>query len=338
MAVRDPRNRRHQAGAEQHDRDQPRRVRLQRQVRQVEQQPRLADHVGRIHVVLERLGVDLRLRLLRPFLSRDEPLLQFAYAREIFIEFLPVPRAESRLQLPRLVADPVEDALAVAQPADLGLHFVRLPFEEQPRKDRRRPAVRRHQRPAPRPRQAEPFGRQREAGEPRQPADLLGRKLVDRDAVLESGPQFRMRRGREEAEDRVVAGFDVRVRQAGDDREVCAVVLEDLEVGGEFVVPAGLCRVQVGCVQAEWCADADHATGDAGVHFARAHVSKAVQQRQGERNAGCSEKRAAARARRRDGGTEGRRDRRSADSHGRLQAFEFRDMFTSMPMMSSYSV
>ena len=49
-----------------------------------------------------------------------------------------------------------------------------------------------------------------------------------------------------------------RMRQPGDDREVVAEVLEDFQVGRELVVLAGLFREEIGRVQSQRRADADH--------------------------------------------------------------------------------
>ena len=99
------------------------------------------------------------------------------------------------------------------KPPRLRLDFIGTAFEEKPREDARRVKIRRHERAAARPRKAEALGRQRQAGEARLPADVLGGELIERDAVAEAGADFRMRRAGEEAEDRIVAGADVGMRR-----------------------------------------------------------------------------------------------------------------------------
>ena len=71
-------------------------------------------------------------------------------------------------------------------------------------------------------------------------------------------------RGGQETEDGIVRMTDVRVRQAGDDREVAAEVLEHFQVRRERIVLAGLVREEVRRVQTERGADADHAAGRCG--------------------------------------------------------------------------
>ena len=80
----------------------------------------LADEVGRVGDVLRRLGVHLRLRLLRPLLGLRQPLLQFADAGEVLVELVAVAGAEpSDCSVLRLLADGVEDALAVLRAGGL---------------------------------------------------------------------------------------------------------------------------------------------------------------------------------------------------------------------------
>lgn len=56
------------------------------------------------------------------------------------------------------------------------------------------------------------------------------------------------------------AGTHAGMSQPGDDGELVAVILEDIEVGRERVVFTGLRRKEIVGMQSEWCADADHAT------------------------------------------------------------------------------
>ena len=58
------------------------------------------------------------------------PLFQLADAGEILVELVAVAGAEIRLQLLGLIADHVENALAVAQSSRLGLDLVGPAFNE----------------------------------------------------------------------------------------------------------------------------------------------------------------------------------------------------------------
>ena len=173
----------------------------------------------------------------------------------------------SRSSVPRsdrsdfgLIADVVEDAAAVFEAAHLGLDFVGAAFEEQPGEHLRRRVVRRHDRPGAGPGQAEPFARQGQAGEARLAADVLGRELVERDRVAKAGPA-RARHAGQEAGRGLVGEprTHPRMRQPGDDREIVAVVLEQFQVGRELVVLAGLLGKEIGGMQSQRRADADHA-------------------------------------------------------------------------------
>ena len=57
----------------------------------------------------------------------------------------------------------------------------------------------------------------------------------------------------------IVAGANVRMRQARDDREVVAEVLEDLQIGRQFVIRARLLREEERRVQAQRRVDTHHA-------------------------------------------------------------------------------
>ena len=68
---------------------------------------------------------------------------------------------------------------------------------------------------------------------------LLGRHLVDRDAVLEARAAGMRRRG-EERPLGMMPAIDLGMRRAGDDRELATKVLEELQVLRGLVVAAGL--------------------------------------------------------------------------------------------------
>src|SRR5262249_2721266 len=86
----------------------------------------------------------------------------------------------------------------------------------------------------------------------------VGRELIERDGVLEARPLLRVRGAGQEAVVGVVARADIRGRQPRDDREVLPEVLDDLQIGGECVILAGLLREKRGRMQSQWRVDADH--------------------------------------------------------------------------------
>ena len=235
------------------------RVGLQGEVDQVEPEPGLADQVGAVLDVDRRLGIDLGLGLLRPGGGLCQPLLQLADAGEILVELFAVASAQVTLHLPGLIADRVEDALAVGQPPGLGLHLVGAAFQKQLGEHVRRPILRRHGRTALGPGKAGPFARQRERGETRLAVNMIGRELVERDGVLEARPPFRMRGRGQKAQVGIVAGADVGMRQPGDDREVVAKVFQDLQVGRQLVIAARFFRKEKRRMQAQRRVDANHA-------------------------------------------------------------------------------
>ena len=100
--------------------------------------------------------------------------------------------------------------------------------------------VGRNQRAAARPGQAEAFFRKRQAAEAGLVADVLGRDLIERNRIAESAANFRMRSRGEKAVDRIVAGADLRMREAGDHAEVVAEILDHVEIGRRFVILARL--------------------------------------------------------------------------------------------------
>src|SRR5262249_3675210 len=135
-----------------------------------------------------------------------------------------------------------EDALPVAELSGLCRDLVGFALDEELREDMRRRPLGRNQRSAARPRQAEALASEAKTRESRLRADAFGRELVERDRVAEPDPARRVRGRGEEAENGIVTVVDVRVRQAGHDREVVAEVLHHFEIRSECIVLAGLLR------------------------------------------------------------------------------------------------
>src|SRR5262249_21054825 len=152
----------------------------------------------------------------------------------------------------------VEDALTVLEAALLRLDLVRPALNEQLGEHTRWPRLRWHRGTATGPRQAKALARQRQGGVPGLAEEEVGRGLIERDEVLEGGPWLRVRGAGQEAEVGVVARADIRVRQPREDREGLPEVLDDLQIGGECVILAGLLREKRGWMQSQWRVDADH--------------------------------------------------------------------------------
>ena len=58
--------------------------------------------------------------------------------------------------------------------------------------------------------------------------ELIGRELIERDRIAKPAANFRVGRGGQKTVERIVAGADFRMRQAGDDREIVAKFADDL--------------------------------------------------------------------------------------------------------------
>ncbi len=227
---------------------------------QVEQQPRLADQVGGVRDVLRRLRVHLRLRLLRPLLGLRQPLLQFADAGEVLVELLAVAGADAPDAPPSPGRRPrrgCSGRRAGGGPA---------PATSSGRPSRNSlantldgPRLRRHQRAAARPRQAEPFARQRAgwgsaSASPMCSAANWSSEMLLRKPARRSGCGAAVRKLKIESWPDPTSGCDSPEMH----REVVAEVLQRFEVRRERVVLAGLLREEVRRVQAERRADADH--------------------------------------------------------------------------------
>src|SRR5262245_19905756 len=98
-----------------------------------------------------------------------------------------------------------------------------------------------------------------------------------------------MRSAGQEAVVRVVARTDVRVRQAGNNREVLAEFLDDLQVWRKLVVLSGLLREERGRMQTQRRVDADNAPWRLG----RRRGAVGFQERKRQGDAGGTEERAA---------------------------------------------
>src|SRR6185369_12008997 len=199
MPLRDPLNRRDATGPEQLQRDEPRRIGLQREMNEVEPLPCFGNEVGPVRDYLRLFGLDFGLWLFRPRFGLRETLFEFANTGEVFVELFAVVAADDLFEPLCLIADGVEHTLAVREPAGLCLHFIGTAIEEEPREHARRPAFGGDGGTAACPRQAEPFARQRQARKPRFAAEVLGRELIERNRVPEAGSPLGMRGCGEEA-------------------------------------------------------------------------------------------------------------------------------------------
>ena len=122
---------------------------------------------------------------------------------------------------------------------------------------------------------------------------LLGGHLIDRDAVLEARAA-RMRRGGEKRPLGMMAAIDVGMRRAGDDRELRAKVLDELQIFRRLVVAAGLAGVKLDGQEAQAEVDGHEAAFDFGLGPA------------GRPRQPCQERQRQADARRRGGNDAGR--------------------------------
>ena len=181
--------------------------------------------------VLRRLGVDLRLGLLRPLLGLGQPLLQLADAGEVLVELVAVAGAEPRLQSSwpgrgpcrgcsgRRAGGGPGPATSSGRPSRNSLANT---LDGQDSVGTGAP-LRVHDRLKP----SHDSGRLGNRVWPRMcsaanwSSEMVFRKPARRSGCGAAG---------QEAVVGIVARADVRVRQAGDDGEVVAEVLEDLQV------------------------------------------------------------------------------------------------------------
>ena len=253
---------------------------------EVEQQPRPADEVGRVGNVLGRLDVDLGLGRLGPGFVLAKPLLQLADAGDVLVELVAVVRVP---RSDRSVLAWSRTSSRMLRPSARRRTWAWTSSARRRGTAWRTPSTARWP-PGPVPRSGSrtgpPFARQGQAGESRLAADVLGRELIERDRVPKPGPA-RSRRAGQEAGRGLVGEprAHPRVRQAGDDREVVAEVLEDFQVRREFVVLAGLLREEVRRVQPQRRADADHAP-PLGCSLSGTGRRESVEPGQGQRHAG----------------------------------------------------
>src|SRR5688572_4164793 len=91
-----------------------------------------------------------------------------------------------------------------------------------------------------------------------------------------------------------MAAVDLRVREARDDGELAAVVFDDVEIRGEFVVGAVLLGEEVLGVETEIGVDAEHAARGFGRFFGGADAAvHDVERGKGQGDAGSAEHAAA---------------------------------------------
>ena len=65
---------------------------------------------------------------------------------------------------------------------------------------------------------------------------MLGRELIERDAVAKTRPSLRMRRRGQKTGVRIVAGRQIRMRESGQHREVIAELFDDFQIRRKLVI------------------------------------------------------------------------------------------------------
>lgn len=184
----------------EHDGDQPRRVGLQREMAEIEEQTRAADQVGGVGDVFGWLDIHLRLRFFCPAFVHYHAPLECPDTGKIFIEFVAVFATEATAQRLGLITDVVENAATVFKTANLRLHVFGLAFTGQG-----------------------------ETGETRLGADVISGELVERDRVAEPWSPGTRRSGEEAGRGLMrKARSHAGMSQPGDDGEVVAVISEDV--------------------------------------------------------------------------------------------------------------
>ena len=187
-------------------------------------------------------------------------MLQIAHAGEVLVEARAIARADARLQIFGLAGDRVEDAAAGVELADLRVDLRGAALQEHLLEYGRRFVFRRNGDAGAGPGKAaiarvDGEGEGRKAGED---ADLLGDVLIERDGIAE-GAAAGMGRGGQEADVGGMSAIHVGMRDAGEDAEIVAVLLEEFQVGRRDVVAACAGGKELIGEQSQVVADGEHA-------------------------------------------------------------------------------
>ena len=189
-------------------------------------------------------------------------LFEVAHAGEILVEPIAVARGHAALEVFRLAADGVEDALPALKFAELRGDFGRRTLHEHPAKHVRRFFLARDEGARSRPRETaltlldiDPESERRET---RFVADAFCDVLIEGDGIAETATAGMRRRG-EEAHVGGMTGVHVGMRHAAEHRKIVAMVREVLQVGREGVAAAGLSGEKLIGEQAEVIADSEQA-------------------------------------------------------------------------------
>ena len=215
-----------------------------------------------------------------------ELLLHVADGLGVVGDLLLVVRAEAGLERGEAFAHAVEHALAAFETGHFHFDVTGFTGEEEAGEDVRGLVKRRHACAARRVRERAAVLRgEREEREARGGADVLGGEVIERDAVAKAAGGGVLGAGKEARLGRVVAA-DFRVRDAGEDRELAAQIAEHFQILAGLVIAPGQLGEERRAIEAEVCADADHALWWRG----RGGSGEALQPRKGQqRGAGAEE-------------------------------------------------
>ena len=223
-------------------------------------------------------------------LRRCHALLQLSHAGEVLIELLTIRTPERALHGTSLRTHAIKDAASFLNALHLCFHFRGTAIDKKLRKGLRRAAFRWHGHATAGVAEAGTCARRhREERKSSLGTDAFSQELIHGDAVAKAW-RAGMRRTSEEGFVRVVPVPHVGMIQAGDDREVAAMRLDDLQIGRGRVVAARLLRKKMRRMIAEVVPNAEKAPRRHRV--SRKCCLHRLQPRQRKRNAALPKQRA----------------------------------------------
>ena len=219
----------------------------------------VADEIGAVLDVADRLAVDLRLGEVSPFFLDDEALLKFTNAGEVLIEGLMILASELAGDAGGLLTYEIHNTLAIFDLAHAGFFLFGASFQKEFGKKSGGTGFGRDANSGAGVAESGIVGGERKGRNAGEVAHAFSGILVNRDGVLEAGLSGMGGSGEVALFGRVAA-IDVGMNESGDDGKFFTMGLERFEIGRDLVVAAGLLGKEEGCLDPEGRANTEHAS------------------------------------------------------------------------------